>query len=92
MPVAGVVLQQVSIAAIIISLGLLVDNGVVIIEDMDSRIREGSSRTDAARAAGSQYTLPLAIARSPLPLLFCRSSCWMGPRGSMGIRWGRWWR
>ncbi|GFE66195.1 efflux RND transporter permease subunit [Litoreibacter roseus] len=62
MPAFGVELQQVSIAAIIISLGLLVDNGLVIIEDMDRRIREGAARKEAALAAGRQYTLPLLIA------------------------------
>jgi multidrug efflux pump subunit AcrB len=58
----GVELQQVSIAAIIISLGLLVDNGLVIVEDMERRIRDGESRTDAALSAGRQYTGPLLIA------------------------------
>ncbi|SHG68218.1 efflux RND transporter permease subunit [Marivita hallyeonensis] len=58
----GVELQQVSIAAIIISLGLLVDNGLVIVEDMERRIRAGEAREDAALAAGRQYTMPLLIA------------------------------
>ncbi|EIM76960.1 acriflavin resistance protein [Nitratireductor aquibiodomus RA22] len=88
MPVAGVVLQQVSIAAIIISLGLLVDNGVVIIEDMDSRIREGSSRTDAARAAGSQYTLPLAIASVTTAAAFLPLFLLDGTEGQYGYSLG----
>ncbi len=58
----GVELQQVSIAAIIISLGLLVDNGLVIVEDMERRIRAGEAREEAALAAGRQYTMPLLIA------------------------------
>jgi len=58
----GVELQQVSIAAIIISLGLLVDNGLVIVEDMQRRIRAGQDREAAALAAGQQYTVPLLIA------------------------------
>lgn len=37
----GIALEQVSIAAIIIALGLLVDNGVVIVEDIVSRIGRG---------------------------------------------------
>ena len=37
----GIALEQVSIAAIIIALGLLVDNGVVIVEDIVSRIERG---------------------------------------------------
>ena len=51
----GVEIQQVSIAAIIISLGLLVDNGVVVVEDMQRRVREGAAKDEAALAAGRQY-------------------------------------
>lgn len=54
-------LEQVSIAAIIISLGLLVDNGVVIVEDIRSRVTEGAKPRDAAIAAGGQYATPLLV-------------------------------
>ncbi|MBY4891191.1 efflux RND transporter permease subunit [Rhodobacteraceae bacterium N5(2021)] len=58
----GVELPEVSIAAINISLGLLVDNGVAIVEDLGRRIRAGEERTDAPLVAGKQYTIPLLIA------------------------------
>lgn len=61
MNVLGIALEQVSIAAVIISLGLLVDNGVVIVEDILRRIDEGSSRRDAAMAAGKQFAVPLLV-------------------------------
>ncbi len=54
-------LERISIAAIIISLGLLVDNGVVIIEDIVSRIQQGMSSSEAALAAGKQYATPLLV-------------------------------
>ena len=57
----GIALEQISIAAVIISLGLLVDNGVVIVEDILRRIDEGSSRHDAAMEAGKQFAMPLLI-------------------------------
>ncbi len=57
----GIALEQVSIAAIIIALGLLVDNGVVIVEDIVSRIGRGMSPQAAGLAAGEQYALPLLI-------------------------------
>ena len=41
-------LQRMSIAAIIISLGLLVDNGIVIAEDIKRRLGLGEGRRDAA--------------------------------------------
>ncbi len=61
MSVLGLALEQVSIAAVIISLGLLVDNGVVIVEDILRRIDEGSTRHAAATAAGKQFAMPLLI-------------------------------
>jgi multidrug efflux pump subunit AcrB len=57
----GIALEQVSIAAIIIALGLLVDNGVVIVEDIMSRVGRGMPAKDAALAAGQQYAFPLLV-------------------------------
>lgn len=52
-------LERMSIAAIIISLGLLVDNGIVIAEDMRRRIDEGCSNYDAAIQASQSLGIPL---------------------------------
>ena len=57
----GIALEQVSIAAIIIALGLLVDNGVVMVEDIVSRVGRGMPAEDAGLAAGEQYAFPLLI-------------------------------
>ena len=54
-------LEQVSIAAIIISLGLLVDNGVVMVEDIQRQVREGIDRKAAALTSGQQFALPLLV-------------------------------
>jgi len=54
-------LEQISIAAVIISLGLLVDNGVVIVEDIMRRVGEGTPSEEAARLAGSQFAVPLLV-------------------------------
>ncbi len=55
-------LQQISIAAVIISLGLLVDNGLVVVEDIEGRIKRGLPAREAALAAGRQFFIPLAVA------------------------------
>ena len=57
----GIALEQVSIAAIIIALGLLVDNGVVIVEDITSRIGRGTPAREAALESGRQYAFPLLV-------------------------------
>ncbi len=55
----GIPLHRISIAAIIIALGLLVDNGVVIAEDIKKRIDDGAERNAAALAASKSLAIPL---------------------------------
>ncbi len=88
MPFLGIELQQVSIAAIIISLGLLVDNGLVIVEDMDRRLRGGDTRETAAIAAGRQYTLPLLIASVTTVAAFLPLFLLDGTEGQYGFSLG----
>ena len=62
MTLLGVDLEQISIAAVIISLGLLVDNGLVVVEDIEAKVCDGVDPSDAAIAAGGQFFVPLAVA------------------------------
>ncbi|MCV6623423.1 MAG: efflux RND transporter permease subunit [Cellvibrionaceae bacterium] len=55
----GVELQIVSIAAVIIALGLLVDNGIVMAEDIKRRIDNGETMYDAAIDAARSLSIPL---------------------------------
>ncbi|TMX31412.1 AcrB/AcrD/AcrF family protein [Vibrio rotiferianus] len=55
----GVDLQRMSIAAVIISLGLLVDNGIVIAEFIQTKIAEGQERVSAAIDAAKSMAIPL---------------------------------
>lgn len=59
MSIYGVELQRMSIAAVIIALGLLVDNGIVITEDIRVRMERGVVGRDAAIAAGNSLAIPL---------------------------------
>jgi multidrug efflux pump subunit AcrB len=43
----GIELHQISIAAIIIALGIFVDNGIVVVEDYQRRIAEGEDAPSA---------------------------------------------
>lgn len=56
---AGIDLERMSLASLIISLGLLVDNGIVIAEDLQGRLARGQSRKKAARATGASLSGPL---------------------------------
>jgi len=59
MRLSGVELQRMSIAALIISLGMLVDNGIVIAEDIKRRLEAGIDRREACIEAGRVLAVPL---------------------------------
>ncbi len=52
-------LQIVSLGALIISLGLLVDDAMIVIEMMQRKLEEGQSRIDAASAAYELTAFPM---------------------------------
>ncbi|MGB7406738.1 MAG: efflux RND transporter permease subunit [Pacificimonas sp.] len=52
-------LQRMSLATIIISLGLLVDNGVVIAEDFKRRVQELGDRDEALEKTSRELAFPL---------------------------------
>ncbi|MGD8503739.1 MAG: efflux RND transporter permease subunit, partial [Syntrophobacterales bacterium] len=59
MRVLGLELHRITLATLIISLGLLVDNGIVMAEEVGRRMLEGEERRDAAINAGKTLALPL---------------------------------
>jgi multidrug efflux pump subunit AcrB len=66
----GVELQTVSIAAIILALGLLVDNGIVIAEDIERRLGAGEERRHACLEAGRTLAVPLLTSSLVIVLAF----------------------
>ena len=57
--VMGITLQRISLGALIIALGLLVDDAMISIETMISRLELGESLEKAARAAWSSIAFPM---------------------------------
>lgn len=66
----GVELQTVSIAAIIMALGLLVDNGIVIAEDIERRLAAGEERRHACIEAGRTLAVPLLTSSLVIVMAF----------------------
>ncbi|WP_319468559.1 efflux RND transporter permease subunit [uncultured Pseudodesulfovibrio sp.] len=62
MPYFDVGLQRISIASLIISLGILVDNGVVVSEAILVRLASGQDRLKAVTGAVSELWMPLLAA------------------------------
>ncbi len=72
-------LHQISIAAVVLALGMLVDNAIVVAENIQWRLDRGADRRDAALAAVRELAVPLAAATLTtvaafLPMLLASSS------------------
>ena len=79
MDMTGIALQRVSLGALIIALGLLVDDAMITVEMMISRLEQGFSRTAAATYAYSTTAFPmltgtLVTIAGFVPVGFARSS------------------
>jgi multidrug efflux pump len=74
-------LQRVSIAAMIIALGLLVDNGIVVAEDIRRRVDHGTDKRDAAIEAGRTLALPLLTSSLTTMLAFLPMMLSIGATG-----------
>ncbi|MFT7289159.1 MAG: multidrug efflux pump subunit AcrB [Halieaceae bacterium] len=55
----GIELQRISLGALVIALGMLVDNAIVVTEGMQVRIKAGVKALDAAREAVGKTMWPL---------------------------------
>jgi multidrug efflux pump subunit AcrB len=63
-------LERMSLATLVIALGLLVDNGIVVAEDFKRRLEEGASRDEALRLVGKELALPLLSSTLTTILVF----------------------
>ena len=70
MRLLGIELHMVSIAALIISLGLFVDNGIVIVEDYQRRLGLGHEPEQAAIEAGRTLAAPLLTSSLAIIIAF----------------------
>ncbi len=62
-------LERMSLATLIIALGLLVDNGIVIAEEFKKRLEQGQERYKAMLQSGKELALPL-LSSSATTILF----------------------
>ncbi len=55
----GVALERISLGALVIALGMLVDNAIVVVDGMLVRINKGQDAKEAARDVVAQQAMPL---------------------------------
>ncbi|MFC4698724.1 efflux RND transporter permease subunit [Glaciecola siphonariae] len=70
MAFSGMALERMSLATLIIALGVLVDNGIVVAEDFKRRLEEGESRRDAVVQCGKTLAIPLLTSSLTTILVF----------------------
>lgn len=66
----GLPLERMSLATLVIALGLLVDAGVVVAEDYKTRLGEGADRDEALEQTGTELSLPLLSSTATTVLVF----------------------
>ncbi|MBM7624546.1 efflux RND transporter permease subunit [Sporohalobacter salinus] len=62
MKILGIGIDQVSLSALIIALGMLVDNSVVVAESIITKLERGMEKKEASISAGKELMGPLLIA------------------------------
>ncbi len=55
----GIELHRISLGALIIALGMMVDNAIVVADEMTVKIQQGMDRIKAATAAVAKHQIPL---------------------------------
>ena len=70
MNVIGLPIHQMSVTGLIVALGLLVDAGIVMTDEVRRRLRAGASRLDAVGASVSRLAMPLFASTATTALSF----------------------
>jgi multidrug efflux pump subunit AcrB len=65
-----IAMHRISLATLIISLGLLVDNGIVVAEEIGKRLFQGEERLEAATNTGRSLAMPLLTSSITTVLMF----------------------
>ncbi len=74
-------IHQMSITGLIISLGLMVDNAIVVVDEIEKKIRSGVSRRDAVSTSVSYLVAPLGGSTITTILSFGPIALMPGPSG-----------
>ncbi len=77
----GIPIHQMSITGLIIALGLLIDNAIIMVDSVTTRLREGESASDAIGSSLKHLALPLAGSTVTTALAFAPIALMPGPAG-----------
>lgn len=75
---AGVTLNMMTLFSLILALGMLVDNGIVVVENIYRLMDEGYSRFDAARFGVGEVAWPIIASTATTLAAFVPLALWPG--------------
>ncbi|MEO1718695.1 MAG: efflux RND transporter permease subunit [Pseudomonadota bacterium] len=78
---SGVSIHQMSVTGLIVALGLLVDAGIVMVDDVRRRLGDGSDRLSAVQGAIKRLAIPLLASTVTTALAFMPMVLLPGPAG-----------
>lgn len=78
----GVTLNLMVLFSLILALGMLVDNGIVIVENIYRYMQEGYSRWDAAKKGGGEVAVAIIASTATTLAAFMPLAFWDGMIGS----------
>ena len=79
--VVGIPIHQMSITGLIIALGLLIDNAIVVVDEVQARLRSGMSPSEAMTSSVSHLAVPLLGSTLTTALAFAPIALMPGPAG-----------
>ncbi len=79
--IAGIPLHQMSLSGLVIALGMLEGTAIIIVDEVQRRLREGESRLDAVKHGVSHMALPLFGSTITTVLSFLPIATMPGPSG-----------
>ena len=77
----SVPIHQMSVAGLIIALGLLIDNAIVIVDSVSSQLASGKSKLDAVSTTGKILFIPLLASTLTTAFAFAPICLMEGPAG-----------
>lgn len=81
MRLRGIPIHQMSVAGLIIALGLLIDNAIVIVDSVSNQLRLGKSKLEAVGATGRVLFIPLLASTLTTAFAFAPICLMEGPAG-----------
>ncbi len=81
MRLQGLPIHQMSITGLIIALGLLIDNAIVVVDEVSSKLKAGMNASEAVSKSVSHLFLPLLASTLTTALAFGPIALMPGPAG-----------